>query len=224
MPEYRRVFLKGGTYFITIVTHHLVPLFKSPEARKYLHDAFVDVRSRFPFDMDAFCLLPDHIHVLMRLPEDDANYPMRIREIKRLFTKAYLNLPTFIFTRDDVPFVSSMEDLVGTTVAVVEAYIVHEELARKFPEINLLVCKNNKEALTAVSSGKAFAFLGGLASTAFMINRYGLTNLKASAPSTLPDATIAMGIRSDWSELRDIFNNALRSKKWLLVTWESYLM
>jgi len=90
MPEYRRVFLKGGTYFITIVTYHRVPLFKNPESRKYLHNAFVDVKSRFPFNIDAVCLLPDHIHVLMRLPEDDADYPMRIREIKRLFTKAYL--------------------------------------------------------------------------------------------------------------------------------------
>ena len=91
MLKYRWVFLKGGTYFITIVTYHRVALFINPEARKYLHQAFVDVKSRFPFDMEAVCLLPDHLHVLMCLPEDDADYPMRIREIKRLFTKAYLN-------------------------------------------------------------------------------------------------------------------------------------
>ena len=90
MPEYRRVFLKGGTYFITIVTYQRVPLFTNPQAREYLHHAFVDVKSRFPFDMDAVCLLLDHIHILIRLPEDDADYPMRIREIKRLFTKANL--------------------------------------------------------------------------------------------------------------------------------------
>jgi len=91
MLEYRRVFLKGGTYFITIVTYQRGELFTNPQARKFLHHAFVDVKFRFPLKMDAVCLLPDHIYVLMRLPEDDADYPMRIREIKRLFTKAYLN-------------------------------------------------------------------------------------------------------------------------------------
>jgi len=64
MPEYRRVFFKGETYFITIVTCHRVPLFKNPEARKYLHNAFVDVKSRFPFNLDAICLL----HASLRKP------------------------------------------------------------------------------------------------------------------------------------------------------------
>ena len=89
MPEYRRVCLKGGTYFITIVTYGRLPLFLDPQARNYLHSAWVDVTTRFPFMTDAICLLPDHIHAVLSLPEDDADYPMRIREIKRLFTKAY---------------------------------------------------------------------------------------------------------------------------------------
>ena len=90
MPEYRRVFLKGGTFFITVVTYNRSPLFLNSQARGYLHNAFTDVKVRFPFTMDAVCLLPDHIHFLMRLPEGDLDYPMRIREIKRLVTKDYL--------------------------------------------------------------------------------------------------------------------------------------
>ena len=90
MPEYRRVFLKGGIFFITIVTYNRMPLFTNPQARKIPHKAWVDVAGRFPFKTDAICLLPDHIHVLIRLSDGDANYPMRIREIKRLFTKEYL--------------------------------------------------------------------------------------------------------------------------------------
>ena len=90
MPEYRRVFLKGGIFFITIVTYNRIPLFLNSKARRFLHKAWVDVAGRFPFTTDAICLLPDHIHVLMRLPDGDEDYPMRIREIKRLFTKDYL--------------------------------------------------------------------------------------------------------------------------------------
>ena len=36
------------------------------------------------------CLLPEHLHCIWSLPEGDAAYPVRWKEIKRLFTKAYL--------------------------------------------------------------------------------------------------------------------------------------
>jgi putative transposase len=67
-----------------------MPLFTNSQARTILRNAFVDVMARKPFKLNAICLLPNHIHLLMRLPEDDADYPMRIREIKRLFSRDYL--------------------------------------------------------------------------------------------------------------------------------------
>ena len=90
MPEYRRANIPGGTFFITIDTYDRHPLLLMPKARDFLHAAWEDVAGRFPFTTDAVCLLPDHIHLLMTLPEDDSDFSMRIREIKRLFTKAYL--------------------------------------------------------------------------------------------------------------------------------------
>ncbi|MBG0787654.1 MAG: transposase [Anaerolineaceae bacterium] len=89
MPEYRRVHLKGGIYFITIVTYNRQPLFRNNTARQILHDAWEDVAKRFPFSTVAVCLLPEHIHTLIQCPETDSDYPMRIREIKRLFTAGY---------------------------------------------------------------------------------------------------------------------------------------
>ena len=132
--------------------------------------------------------------------------PTPEREKKILFTKPYISSPKFIFTRDDAEFVASMENLNGKSVAVIKAYLVHKELEKNYPDINLVFCKNNREALTAVSSGKAFAFIGSMIATPFMINEYGLNNLKASAPSALRDATVAMATRNDWPELRDILN------------------
>lgn len=92
MPDYRRSQIKGGTYFITIVTCNRAPLFLQPDARRLLHDAWVDVTKRFPFTTDAVCMLPDHIHFLMTLPESDSDFSIRIREITRLFTKSFLPL------------------------------------------------------------------------------------------------------------------------------------
>jgi len=132
--------------------------------------------------------------------------PSPEREKSILFTKPFLTSPKFIFIRDDAPFVYSTKNLSGKTVAVVGGYVTHELLARDYPDIKLLICTSNEEALRAVSSGKAFAFVGSLLATSSMINKFGLTNLKAAVPSALPDATVGMGVRSDWPELRSIMD------------------
>jgi putative transposase len=90
MPEYRRSRIEGGTYFFTIVTYNRLPILTTDTARSLLHQAWLDVRERFPFTLDAVCLLPDHIHCIWILPEDDADFSNRWKEIKRLFTKGYL--------------------------------------------------------------------------------------------------------------------------------------
>ena len=143
---------------------------------------------------------PDLIATLTPTPEREKNI---------LFAESYISSPRFIFIRDDATFVASLESLAGKTVAVIRNYAVHTDLAKSYPDINLLICKNNEDALRAVSSGKAFAFIGDLIATPAMINEFGLKNLKATAPSSLQDHSIAMGIRNDWPELRDIVNKAL---------------
>jgi putative transposase len=92
MPEYRRSFITGGTYFFTVVTYRRLPFLITEEARNILHCALVDVNHRFPFKTDAICLLPDHLHCIWTLPDDDANYSVRWKEIKRLFSKEYINM------------------------------------------------------------------------------------------------------------------------------------
>ncbi|NOQ78010.1 MAG: transporter substrate-binding domain-containing protein [Gammaproteobacteria bacterium] len=126
-----------------------------------------------------------------------------------LFTKAYKSSPRFIFTRDDAPFISSIGDLSGKEVSVVKDYVVHNYLAENYPNINLQLYNYNKDALIAVSSGKAFAFIGDIISVPHMINEYGLKNLKTAAPSGLPEHITTMGIRNDWPELRSIMNKGL---------------
>lgn len=89
MPEYRRAFVPGGTFFITIVTFNRYPILTQPRARAILHESWQAVSKRFPFSTDGICLLPDHLHALITLPDIETNFSIRIREIKRLFTIAY---------------------------------------------------------------------------------------------------------------------------------------
>ena len=89
MPNYRRVKIKGATYFLTLVTYDRRKLFYSSEVRQLLLDAIAHVEEYHPFDMVAYCILSNHVHFLWRMPEDDDNYSMRIAEIKKRFSKCY---------------------------------------------------------------------------------------------------------------------------------------
>ena len=90
MPDYRRSLVEGGTYFFTVVTYGRLPILTTEHARKILHQSWVEVKEKFYFETVAVCLLPDHLHCIWKLPEGDANYPVRWKEIKRRFTIRYL--------------------------------------------------------------------------------------------------------------------------------------
>jgi putative transposase len=90
MPDYRRWYVPGGTYFFTAVTHARRPILCGEVARKCLHEAIAIVRKKRPIELVAIVLLPDHIHSVWTLPQGDAAYPVRWKRIKEEFTLAYL--------------------------------------------------------------------------------------------------------------------------------------
>jgi len=90
VPEYRRSYIEGGTYFFTVVTYNRLLILTTDTSRELLRSAWMDVRKRFPFTTIAVCLLPDHMHCIWSLPDGYANDSVRWKEVKRLFTKGYL--------------------------------------------------------------------------------------------------------------------------------------
>jgi putative transposase len=88
--RYRRVNIPGACYFFTLVTEHRRPLLREPRAVALFLGAVEKVRSRHPFQVNAYVLLPDHLHALWTLPEGDANFSTRWRLIKEGFTRGYL--------------------------------------------------------------------------------------------------------------------------------------
>ena len=87
MPNYRRVFVPGGCYFFTVnlldrdsrlLVDHI----------GNLRDAVRETKHRFPFEIDAMVILPDHIHAVWTLPEGDADFSVRWRWIKIRFSRS----------------------------------------------------------------------------------------------------------------------------------------
>ncbi len=90
MSDYIREKLEGGEYFFTLVTFDRRPFLTSPLARRILRVTWKEVQERHRFEVRAICLLPDHIHCIWRLPEEDNNFSKRWMSIKAIFTRRFL--------------------------------------------------------------------------------------------------------------------------------------
>lgn len=89
MPNYRRASVKGGTYFFTVVTHNRKPILCEENSRETLKACIHEIRKEHPFTIDAWVLLPDHIHCIWTLPRGDNDFSIRWRLVKRRFTMWY---------------------------------------------------------------------------------------------------------------------------------------
>ncbi len=67
MRKYIRNYVEGGTYFFTMVTKNRRLLFHDPDLCNLFLIGIDKVKSYHPFDLVAYCILPEHIHLLMSL-------------------------------------------------------------------------------------------------------------------------------------------------------------
>lgn len=91
MPDYRRAWSPGGTYFFTVnalqrrendlLTRHI----------QVLREAVRKVRHFHPFTIHGWVVLPDHLHCVIELPPGDMDFALRWRLIKAGFSKCLPN-------------------------------------------------------------------------------------------------------------------------------------
>jgi putative transposase len=87
--QYRRSRAKGASFFFTVVTHDRRRFLCEESNVTLLQDSFRYVIDRHPFSVDAFVLLPEHLHCIWTLPENDGDFSTRWRLIKGCFSRKY---------------------------------------------------------------------------------------------------------------------------------------
>lgn len=84
--QYRRANIKGGTYFFTVNLENRQSTMLVNEISK-LRNSLSQVKQNHPFSLDAMVVLPDHLHIMMTLPEGDDSFAKRLMLIKSGFSR-----------------------------------------------------------------------------------------------------------------------------------------
>lgn len=87
MAEYRRLRVPGGCYFFTVNLLRRRRTALLIENIDLLRHAVRHARRERPFTIDAWVVLPDHLHAIWTLPEGDADFSTRWRLIKHTFAR-----------------------------------------------------------------------------------------------------------------------------------------
>ena len=91
MPNYRRAWHAGGTYFFTV---NLLRRNENDLLVRHidsLREAIKWTRHAHPFVIHGWVVLPDHMHYVISLPDGDADFALRWRLIKSHFSKSIAN-------------------------------------------------------------------------------------------------------------------------------------
>jgi putative transposase len=87
MPNYKRLLHPGGTYFFIVNLLNRERNDLLTRNIDLLRDAVRVVRRNHPFDIHGWVVLPDHLHCVIQLPDNDADFALRWRLIKVRFSR-----------------------------------------------------------------------------------------------------------------------------------------
>ncbi|PLY05508.1 MAG: hypothetical protein C0625_13040 [Arcobacter sp.] len=128
-----------------------------------------------------------------------------------IFTKNYLMDSWVIITKTNEKYIGGLSDLYGKVIATTKGYVYNNIIKKQFPQIKIKSYDKDENAILAVSTGQANAYIGIVAVSTYIIQKYNISNLKIAAPAGLEPNINAMGIRKDWPELASIINKSLEA-------------
>jgi putative transposase len=87
MSNYRRARVRGGSFFFTVTLEDRTSSLLVDRIDA-LRLAFSSTRAELPFRIDAIVVLPNHLHCVWTLPEEDGDFSSRWQRIKGRFSRA----------------------------------------------------------------------------------------------------------------------------------------
>ena len=172
----------------------------------------LSTRGGFPIERVRFKTFPEAFEALQRGQVDMigsmARTPAREKVVR--FTVPYATSPSVIITRREST-IRSLADLAGKKVALERGYAAVEFTRRAQPAAVIVEVTSTLEALQAVASGDAQAYVGSLVTSSYLIDKGYLTNLEVRGSSGFPISELRFAVRQDVPQLERIVDGVIRS-------------
>jgi len=127
------------------------------------------------------------------------------------FTIPYATTHSVVVARRDDASIRGLKDLAGKRVAMERGYVAVDFLRKAVPDAVIVESAGTLEALQAVASGDAEAYVGNLVAAAYLIDRAYLTNLDVRGSTGFPTTELRFAVRRELPPLEDVLNAALRT-------------
>ncbi|MEN0108768.1 MAG: transporter substrate-binding domain-containing protein, partial [Pseudomonas sp.] len=132
------------------------------------------------------------------------------REARMAFSDSYLTSNSLIFTRHELS-IRSTQDLVGKRVAIERGYVTEDLLRAAVPQVQLIEVASTEDALRAVSSGGADAYIGNMIVASYLVRKLSLANIELRGESGLLRSELHFAVRRDWPQLAAVLDKGLQS-------------
>lgn len=127
-----------------------------------------------------------------------------------IFTDPFIHLQKVIVVRKSDPRKLTIDSLNGMRVSIIYRSSVHERLLKEGIKATLDTVPSTLESLYEVSFGKVDASVANIATVSYIIERWGLSNLRIAGDFG-PKDPYTMAVRNDWPEFASILNKALHA-------------
>ena len=121
------------------------------------------------------------LYALAELERGKIDLFVGTQESRNVFQSSNIrNYPLVIVTRNNIDYISNIEDLNMKTMALVKGSESAKYIEKNYPKIKKVYVKNVKEALTLVSKSAVYATAEALPFVALHIKEYKMANIKIS--------------------------------------------
>jgi PAS domain S-box-containing protein len=130
------------------------------------------------------------------------------REKFALFTKPYLSYKLGLITRNDKPFIESIDDVIDQPMARKKGSGLIQKMKDEYDNINIIQTQNAFDTLQHIISGDAYYTIEALPVASYYFNKYALNDLQIAGYTNMR-YQIRIAVRDDEPILRDILNKVL---------------
>ncbi|MBF0119905.1 MAG: transporter substrate-binding domain-containing protein [Desulfobacterales bacterium] len=155
-----------------------------------------------------------------------AKSPERLKFLE--FTPSYVSMIQMLYTRMEIPTVSSIKDLYGKRFAVPKGFFL-QEILKAHPQIEIVGVSDTSSAIRAVSVGKADALFDLMPVVDYITNQLQITNLKVGGDLAIKEGKpipLHIAVRKDIKILAGILEKGMTkitdeelrklNEKWLI--------